>query len=85
MLLLLLIRIYWLIPKKHRKPCLFKESCSKYVFRITRESGFICGCKALTRRYKTCRPKYAFYTSDDGKNWVILNDDTIMERELTNI
>ena len=85
MLLKLLIRIYWMLPPKHRRQCLFKETCSRYVYRVTTEKGFIDGLKALLSRYKTCRSSYAIYTCDNGKEWVILQNQSIVERELTNI
>lgn len=82
---MLIIRIYWVLPNKWKRKCLFKESCSHHVYRITREQGFVNGYKSLVNRYKVCRPFYTFYNTDDGKNWVILNDQSVIERELTNI
>lgn len=57
-LLLIAIRLYWLIPKKNRRCCLFKETCSKYVYRITRQQGLSAGIGALSDRRKKCRPGY---------------------------
>ncbi|MCC6372969.1 MAG: membrane protein insertion efficiency factor YidD [Bacteroidia bacterium] len=35
-----IIKLYWLIVPAHkRRPCVFKESCSKYVFRIFLTQG----------------------------------------------
>ncbi|MEC7784800.1 membrane protein insertion efficiency factor YidD [Leeuwenhoekiella palythoae] len=57
--LILLIKFYWvLIPKAKRRRCLFKKSCSHYVFDITKDEGFFEGLKALNFRYKNCRPGY---------------------------
>ena len=53
------IRFYWLIvPNKIKGVCLFKESCSKYVYRKLTEDGFKAGVKALRYRIKTCRQPY---------------------------
>jgi len=58
-LLLGVIRLYWfLIPESRRRSCIFRESCSRYVFRITSTEGFVTGYKALRARIKKCRPGY---------------------------
>lgn len=55
--LLFFIKLYWsLIPENKRKCCLFRESCSKYVYRTTIEQGFEKGFKALLERYRLCKP-----------------------------
>lgn len=54
---MLSIKLYWiLIPKSKRRCCLFQESCSNYVYRITNEKGTLKGMKAFLFRYKFCRP-----------------------------
>lgn len=84
-LLLALIRLYWLIPKRFRRTCLFKETCSHHVFTVTNEKGFRAGLKALKKRIKQCRPGYSIYITDDEKHWIILNDHSVMERGQMNI
>lgn len=84
-LLLALIRLYWFIPKRFRRTCLFKETCSHHVFAVTKEKGFMSGLKALQRRIKQCRPGYSIYITDDEKQWVILSDNTVIERKSVNI
>jgi len=70
-LLLFLIRIYQtLTPKRFRGRCLFKESCSNYVYRIVREEGLIKGLNALKYRYHNCRPNY-YILEDKGKVFLI--------------
>jgi hypothetical protein len=49
-----------------KRTCLFKESCSLFVFRITKDYGFIAGCKALSWRYRNCRPGYRIYSNKEG-------------------
>ena len=56
--ILFVIRLYWVIPKKYRRSCLFKESCSHFVYKITKEKGFICGIGIFMQRRKQCRSGY---------------------------
>ncbi|MGJ8743596.1 membrane protein insertion efficiency factor YidD [Polaribacter sp.] len=57
--LIFIIKIYWkTIPVSKRNKCLFKESCSNYVFKITKKEGFIKGFKALIKRINNCKPGY---------------------------
>lgn len=79
--ILSLIRIYWLIPDNWRKRCLFKESCSQYVFRITRDDGFVAGLDVLRHRFRQCRPGYGFVTLPDGQEMVVLADGSLVEAE----
>lgn len=62
------------MPKKNRRVCIFKESCSKYVFRITNRWGFKKGILALKKRRRICRNGYYFI--NDQK--VRLIDNTIV-------
>ena len=71
---LLLIRIYWLFPKNNRRECIFRESCSQYVYRITKRYGFKKGLLALKKRRQKCRSGY--YCINDKK--VRLMDDSIV-------
>ncbi len=55
--LLLLIRLYWALwPPRARRACLFRQSCSRHVYRTTRRHGLRAGWAALARRYGQCRP-----------------------------
>lgn len=67
-LLLSVIKSYWfLIPPKKRNKCLFKKSCSHFVFDITKEDGLFKGFKAFHYRFKHCRPGYYIINSEEGK------------------
>ncbi len=55
------IRIYWRIPTKLHSKCIFRETCSHYVYRIAEQKGFIEGIKALRERNGLCRPGYLVY------------------------
>ncbi len=75
------IRLYWLIPAKKRRKCIFNESCSIHVYKKAQENGFISGLKALKTRFKQCRSGYIFYTSPDKKEWCILVDQSIVPKD----
>ena len=62
-LLLWLIRAYWrLWPERWRRSCLFRETCSHHVYRVTASSGFPAGLAALWGRMRRCRPGYSVET-----------------------
>lgn len=77
-LLLLSIHLYWIIPKKNRRQCIFKESCSKYVYRVTKNEGWKKGLLAIQGRRRQCRP--GFYHIN--KNVTRLADDSVICRLL---
>ncbi|WP_307452462.1 MULTISPECIES: membrane protein insertion efficiency factor YidD [Chryseobacterium] len=55
-LLIIIIKLYWsLVPPHRRRMCLFKMSCSKYVYQETLNKGFINGLKAFRYRFSNCR------------------------------
>lgn len=61
-ILLFLIKIYWLIwPAKKRRQCIFKLSCSKFVYSETLSKGLGAGIRALQFRYNNCRHEYQIY------------------------
>ena len=72
------IQLYWLVPKRWRRSCLFRESCSHHVYRIAREAGGRAALQALHRRYRQCRPGYGLYPTPDGGLWVVLQDGTVV-------
>jgi hypothetical protein len=82
-LILFFIRLYWrLIPEVSRKQCIFKESCSRYVYRIISDEGFIPGLQAFVERWKKCKPGYIIKNSNDGKNIeLLLKDGTVLEKK----
>jgi uncharacterized protein len=77
-LVLLAIRAYWLLwPSRLRRTCLFRESCSRYVYRITNELGIVRGAKAFVQRYRSCRHGYAFTTQEHTLG-ILLADGTFL-------
>lgn len=74
------IRLYWLLvrPRRRRK-CLFRESCSHHVYRVTEERGSCAGLKALRRRIRRCRP--GFSVEWTGGAWNVRWVDGHVSRE----
>ncbi len=61
-LLLGVIRLYQTCcPNRFRRTCLYKESCSRYVYRVTKRYGFCKGVFALRYRMANCAPGYKLY------------------------
>lgn len=59
LILIVIIKLYWLlIPKHRRRRCLFKKSCSIYVYEITKSEGLISGLGALRYRINNCNSHY---------------------------
>ncbi|MBL0211178.1 MAG: membrane protein insertion efficiency factor YidD [Holophagaceae bacterium] len=72
------IRIYWLIwPEKKRRTCVYSESCSRYVFRLTNSFGLLTGLRALRQRFRSCRPGYEFCMVN-GSMHIRLVDGTVI-------
>ena len=69
-------------PEKKRRSCLFKETCSQYVYRQTNEGGFLKGTKALLQRLKKCRKGYQLYTSLNGFEMELADGSIIKEHEI---
>lgn len=61
------------IKPYYPKNCIFNESCSYYVERNARERGFFAGLKALTERYRSCRPGYHFIFTDNKEEWELVS------------
>jgi len=81
-ILLIAIRIYWLIPDSKRRNCLFKKSCSRFVFETTTNNGFAAGLKALRYRFATCRQGAALYINPcSGKAEMILANNDILRHD----
>ena len=79
-LLLLAIRIYWRIPTKLHQKCIFRETCSHYVYRIASNQGFLAGVAALRERNELCRPGYVVYRYQ-GHYYLKTVNGTIVEEQ----
>lgn len=70
-LLVAVINVYRWLPDLIKRQCLFKETCSSFVARVTRESGFWPGLRALSTRLSQCRPGYFVYFDGEIKDWQV--------------
>jgi len=82
--LLFAIKVYQKFLRNHLgKTCLFKETCSNYVYRKTKEEGFVKGLGCLMFRIKNCRPNY-YVTSRNGVILLITNQkEVVTEQEIS--
>lgn len=83
--IILTIKMYWLfIPKNKRRKCIFKKSCSQFVYEQTLNNGFKSGVKAFVYRYKNCRAGYELFKNpiSGQKEMIILNGEIIPNHEI---
>lgn len=77
------IRCYWLlIPPRRRNRCLFKKSCSNYVFDITKEDGLIEGLRAFHYRFKHCRSGYYIINGEAGEFLISARNEVFDTNEI---
>ena len=89
-LILFIIRMYWFFKPKHQKSkCIFKVSCSKQVYQVTKEQGGLKGLKEFRFRWANCQPYYDIYTDHMTgrkkmklKTGIIVDEEQIAERFL---
>lgn len=80
-----LIKCYWwIIPKSKRKKCIFRESCSQYVYRITLDNGFLQGLQSFLFRYRNCRYGYEIFKNPVSKEIQLMlpNKEVLCEKEI---
>lgn len=78
-LLLFLIKMYWrVIPPSKRRKCIFRTSCSKYVYEKTTADGFISGLRALKNRFQNCRSGAGIIENPTGEIYIILPDQRVL-------
>ncbi len=80
-LVLMIIRLYWLFPKSMRRKCLFKESCSHAVFNETAQGGWRAGLMKLRARMKQCQPGYVLIPINENEMAIQLIDGSILYKE----
>lgn len=59
------------VPVRFKRCCLFKETCSQFTLRVTREQGFLAGCRAVRQRIGQCRPGYSAVYDEATCEWQI--------------
>jgi len=78
-LLVACIRSYRALPHRLKRRCLFKETCSSFVERVTLESGLRSGLSAVKTRASKCRPGYSpYYDYRIGEWRVRLRDGSVL-------
>ncbi|NVN18027.1 membrane protein insertion efficiency factor YidD [Muricauda sp. HICW] len=85
LVLLIGIRLYWyFIPKSKRRCCIFRESCSQYVYRITSKNGFVHGLKAFRFRYSNCRGGCGIFTNPitQETQLILPNGEVLSENQI---
>lgn len=80
-LLILPIKLYWiLVPKSKRRKCIFRKSCSRYVYDKAIDEGIIPGLKALQYRYSNCRSGFHIIENPINKQTqIILPNNTLLQ------
>ncbi|WP_083253217.1 membrane protein insertion efficiency factor YidD [Flavivirga aquatica] len=79
-LLIIIIKLYWkFIPESKRRKCLFKKSCSNYVYEVTESKGLLHGLKALKIRINNCHPNYNLIEVH-GEKLLITNSNNIFKQ-----
>lgn len=91
-LIILVIKSYWfLIPKEKRRHCVFRKSCSNYVYEVTQEKGFVKGIKAFIFRFRNCRNTIEIFKNPIDKtvevilpNKKVLKQNEVSKRIVSN-
>lgn len=87
LLLLLFIRLYWTIfSKSKRRKCLFRTSCSNYVYQTTKQEGFYRGLRALKYRFHNCCSGLQVFEDPISCNTIMIlpNGQILEEDEIAN-
>ncbi|SRX73458.1 membrane protein insertion efficiency factor YidD [Aequorivita antarctica] len=83
-ILLLSIRSYWrLVPKKNRRKCLFKKSCSHYIYEQIKKKGLEAGLRAVHFRIENCNANYQIMKIDGEKILITKTNKVYPEKELS--
>lgn len=79
--LLVAIHLYWrILPPAKRQSCLFRESCSRHVYRMAKEKGIFEGLKAFNKRVRQCKPGYHVHYQENSVE-LELRDKTILKQD----
>nr|BFF37363.1 hypothetical protein BACT7_22250 [Tenacibaculum mesophilum] len=84
-LLLLSIKAYWKFkPKDKPACCIFRKSCSHYVYEETKRKGILAGVKALKYRLNNCTYGYELYLNpiSEKKQMLLKNGEVLEEEEI---
>ena len=73
----------WLVPSEVRRVCLFRESCSAYVYRVAIERGACAAILALLKRSRQCAPGYSPLVTAAGIS-IVCRDGTVLPAHAVN-
>lgn len=80
-----IIRGYWcLVAPNRRRTCLFRESCSAYVYRIAATQGAWRALGAARERLRRCAPGFSLAVLPEGLG-LICRDGTIIHPAALNV
>jgi hypothetical protein len=72
------VKLYWrLTNPKLRRPCLFRETCSRHVYRVTHEGGALKGLIAFVKRFRQCRLGYVIEFDGRFEPFLRLSDRSV--------
>jgi len=78
--MLFAVELYWrLTNPARRRPCLFRETCSRHVYRITREDGAFKGITAFAQRFRRCRLGYVIEFDGQAEPVLRLSDRSVAQ------
>lgn len=81
----MVIKLYWLIIPAHKRcKCIFRKSCSHFVYEKTTNNGFIEGIKALIFRFQNCRYGHEIFQNpiDESLQMILPNGQIIKEKDI---
>ncbi|WP_028890434.1 membrane protein insertion efficiency factor YidD [Tenacibaculum ovolyticum] len=75
------IKVYWFLKPKGKAPCcIFRKSCSHYVYEKTINEGFVIGFEALKFRIKNCRQGFELFSNPiSNKTQMMLLDKSVID------
>ena len=83
--LLEIIKLYWFLkPRNKSGKCIFRKSCSNYIYEITLNEGFKSGLKELRFRCSNCKHGFELFENPTNKEvfMILPNKDVINEKEI---
>ena len=81
--LMIMIKAYWFfVLAEKRSRCIFRQSCSIYVYNVAKRKGFLSGVKALRYRYQNCRPGYQLLSTHNEVILVTRKAQVLSQKEI---
>lgn len=71
------------MPRNRRRKCLFKTSCSHYVYEQTKKKDLQAGLRALYFRIKNCNSQYQIIEVGGEKILITKTNKIFREKELS--